>query len=333
VQRCAKRRRDPLRCRSSSAATVDHGGIRTGAATPAACRWWEARKILGGMLGLTRDLVRQVSMTQALLRSTTVHCDRHLQCASRRCTQTQRGCEMQQKTPKSTARRSAAHWLPQMWKRVGCLSTSSSSDVSPCCLLQAMTVAKPGSGHLVAMLARWTVAMPHILHHHVTEFSGLPPQLQVGTRVLDTYLHMRAPAAESSCHLHCQHQLQARCASTAHSASCASWHGLWCADSLHASSHGAACVRLQRVLTKQELEYLEHAQHRPTAVSQVPEPAADGGNNTSAHQQALCTCTLTFLTGHAKLQHSGKVRCQIRQLRCLRCRPHRTLRMHWPART
>ena len=44
-----------------------------------------------------------------------------------------------------------------------------------------MTVAKPGSGHLVAMLARWTVAMPHILHHHVTEFKGLPPQLQVGT--------------------------------------------------------------------------------------------------------------------------------------------------------
>ena len=44
---------------------------------------------------------------------------------------------------------------------------------------QGMTVAKPNSAHLVAMLARWTVAMPHILHHHVTEFTGLPPQLQV----------------------------------------------------------------------------------------------------------------------------------------------------------
>jgi hypothetical protein len=56
-------------------------------------------------------------------------------------------------------------------------------NLSPKTLMppQAMTVGKPGSGHLVAMLARWTVAMPHILHHHVTEFKGLPPQLQVGT--------------------------------------------------------------------------------------------------------------------------------------------------------
>lgn len=49
-------------------------------------------------------------------------------------------------------------------------------------------MAKPGSGHLVAMLARWTVAMPHILHHHVTEFKGLAPQLQVRTLGLGPHL-------------------------------------------------------------------------------------------------------------------------------------------------
>ena len=137
------------------------------------------------------------------------------------------GVRCSKQTPKSTARRSAVHWLYQRWKHtlVGVF------DPRPLLPPQAMTVAKPGSGHLVAMLARWTVAMPHILHHHVTEFSGLPPQLQVRTGVLDTHLHMRAPAAESSRHLHRQHhELQAPCASTARSASCASWHGTSCAE-------------------------------------------------------------------------------------------------------
>lgn len=40
------------------------------------------------------------------------------------------------------------------------------------------------------------------------------------------------------------------------------------------------CLRLQRVLTKQELDYLERAQHRPTAVSQVPAPPAGGSDIT-----------------------------------------------------
>lgn len=93
-------------------------------------RWWEARKILGGMLGLTRDIVRQ-----------------------------------------------------------------------------GLTIAKPDSAHLIAMLARWTVAMPYILHHHVTEFTDVPKQLQ-------------------------------------------------------------------RVLTAQELDYLERAKHRPTAVAQAASDAA-----------------------------------------------------------
>ena len=63
----------------------------------------------------------------------------------------------------------------------------------------------------------------------------------------------------------------------------------------------APCLCLQRVLTKQELDYLERAQHRPTAVTQVLQPATNRRNVACSRLHALCTCTLTLLTVPAKL--------------------------------
>lgn len=111
-------------------------------------------------------------------------------------------------------------------------------------------------------------------------FKGLPPQLQVGTQGLGV---LQAPFNNHNTHHHhqdhrcCDRQLQAP--SDPGRIPSALWHGrMRRGVSSVESASRAACVRLQRVLTKQELAYLERAQHRPTAVTQVPQSAAGSGD-------------------------------------------------------
>ncbi len=71
-----------------------------------------------------------------------------------------------------------------------------------------MPVLSPSHLLLPAMVARWTIAMPYVLHHHVTEFKGVPRPLQVqcpsvlcfSLRLLESRVHCGALACRP---VHC----------------------------------------------------------------------------------------------------------------------------------
>lgn len=124
------------------------------------------------MLGLARDLVRQVRQSQhrrTRLFSACCFCNANLSVRYR---------------PLRSCRQRACRQLPKAIRGRTFRELQKLSFVLHLLTSQAMTVAKPETAHLVAMLARFTIAMPYLLHHHVTEFKGLPPQLQVRPALL-----------------------------------------------------------------------------------------------------------------------------------------------------
>ena len=197
-------------------------------------RWWEARKMWGGLLNITRNLVRQVRCSSADSTATTYSM--------------------------ITAFTAVAwHFSPWCCDRE-CYSTLPShpgsvrSDATSGVMVQTYAWGDPEDGPLKEKIARWTIAMVYGLKMHLRRIKQAPEELRVRLSVkpgqsclpygggVSVY-----PVKEALCD---QYRVLAE----------GFRRSLW---------GGKACEMLQDVLTTHEIEWLERQQHVPNAATQV----------------------------------------------------------------